>query len=160
MVTTIIKNIPYFLEIRVTDVKGASVEGLIIEFQIIKVLDNQIVISGVMTDISQGVYCTNITLTTVGQYRVLYDLEEYYVDSIETLIVEESIFDRMNIIFNKLVFIENALEIKQPPHYVSNDNDTCLYKRDPDTFQVQYNKLLANGWLLIKIEGNIYYFKK
>lgn len=160
MVINIIKNAPYFLEVRVTDIKGAGVENLSVEFEIIYTSNNQTIISGIMHGIGKGVYYTNITLTAVGQYRVLYNLEEHYADSIETIIVEESIHDKVSSILDKLDRIQKILGINSTNAINDTTNFTCLYKRDPDIFNYQYSKLLINNWVLIKVEGNTYHFRK
>jgi len=49
------------------------------------------VLSGTMEDIGDGIYSISITMTIEGQYRVVYDLPDYYLDAIETLIVEDKI---------------------------------------------------------------------
>lgn len=159
MVTSIDKNVPYFLEVRVTDAKGSGIENLLVEFEIIRVLNNSAIISGFMEGRGKGVYGTTITLSEVGQYRVLYNLEDYYVDSIETIIVEESLLDKVNVILSKLTSIGVALGTPSEPAY-SASNYTFLVRRDSETFKHQYNTLLTNGWLLIKVEGNVYHFRK
>ena len=159
MVTNINKNVPYFLEVRVTDAKGSGVEDLVVEFEIVRVLDSSAVVSGLMESRGKGVYGTTITLSEVGQYRVLYNLEDYYVDSIETIIVEESLLDKVNVILNQLASIGVVLGTTSEPTY-SASNYTYIARRDTESFERQYNTLLANGWLLIKVEGNIYHFRK
>ena len=161
MVTYINKNVPYFLEVRVTDTKGSGVENLLVEFEIIKISNNAVAASGLMESKGKGVYCADIILAEVGQYRVLYDLEDYYVDSIETIVVEESVLDKVNSILGQLASISEALgTTSSSSQILGAENYTFIMKRDVDTFRAQYNKLLSNGWLLIKVEGNVYHFRK
>jgi len=88
-------NTFYSLEVLVTDSKGKGIDGLSIDFEIIKVFDsNTTVLAGTMDVVGKGVYKKDIKLTTVGQYRVEYrhiDVEGYYLDTIETIIVEQPV---------------------------------------------------------------------
>lgn len=170
MYTKISKNTTYSLEIRVTDGKGNSVTDLDdVECCIIRVLDNNSIFSGKMEHIGFGVYKINISLSEVGQYRVLYNLEDYYTDFIETIIVvENTIEEQIHKINERL---DNLYRLLNPTPVLVTPVLTSSLKVEPTShnstlniknanFSSLYDKMIARGWILVRIEGPIYYFKR
>jgi hypothetical protein len=82
------KNIPYKLELAVTNTDGDFVSGLSITYEVKKCSDDSIVSSGTMSEIN-SVYTKEITLTEVGEYRVKYTTPSTYDNGFETLFVDE-----------------------------------------------------------------------
>lgn len=164
---TIPQNTLYSLEARVTDTKGNSIDNLDVEYLLTKVFDsNNFILSGLMTSIGKGVYKVDINLSEVGQYRVLYNLEDYYIDAIETLIVEELSLSQITILLTnsqtllaEIARISEALNLT--PKSVSYSKQyTTLIKRDEKIFSNLYTKTIVAGWSLVRIEGNSFYFEK
>lgn len=102
MVTEIKKDIPYYLEVIITDVTGIGILGLAIDYKIFKSDNNFLIESGIMIDIGNGIYQKGITLSDLGQYRILYTTPEKYDNVIETLIVNERNINDMTAVINKL----------------------------------------------------------
>lgn len=160
MYRKIIKNVSSSLDLRVTNDKGNGVEGLAIQYKIVRAEDNAIILSGNMDDVGQGVYKTNVLLSVIGQYRVLYDLEDYYTDSIETLIVEEDVNAKLNLLIATINELAKKLETKQdqeqelPPIR----RELSISRKNEVVFLYFYEKLISEGWTLFKIEGSNYFF--
>jgi len=87
--TEIIKDTQYYLELFVTDSNGEPVTGLTVSYVLYKCSDNSTVSSGSLTDVGNGVYQSNYTFSTLGQYRVIYNTPSGYTDEIETINVVE-----------------------------------------------------------------------
>jgi len=161
MVTAIARNTTYALEVRVTDASGKGVSGLAVAYEIIRVSSNQGVIQGCMTDIGRGVYTVDIILPELGQYRVLYNLDDYYVDAIETIWVEEPMQTQIDLLKKLLTDIHEVLKLKETPSAdAASSKQTYLSRTSDAVFAEQYAKLILNGWVLVKIEGSKYYFER
>ena len=102
MITKIIQNEPYYLEIIITDINGNGVPGLTINYTVHKSATGTLIESGVMNDIGNGIYQKQITLSDLGQYRVFYLTPFRYENSIETIMVVEEITDDLSSIHSKL----------------------------------------------------------
>lgn len=84
-------NTVYSLDAIVTDDLGNGISGLDISFKIYKSSENSLQLSGTLNSLGDGIYNENIIMTLVGQYRVVYNLPDYYLDSIETFFVEDKV---------------------------------------------------------------------
>lgn len=160
MFRNVVKNYPTSLDIRVTDSNGKWVTGLDVYYKIINVQDNNIVMEGLMCDLGSGVYKVDITLSQPGQYRVLYDFENFYQDSIETIIVQDDVFEQLTNILTITNNINTRLGITSGEYIESYNDVTSISRKDESVFSHQYDKLIEKGYSLFKIEGIVYYFKR
>jgi len=165
--TTISKNSLYSLEVRVTDGKGNNAVDLDVQYSIIKTLTNDVVSSGSMQHVGSGVYKVDISLSEVGQYRVLYNLTDYYTNSIETIIVlEDTVENQVKKVQEQIEQLYQILSstvpiIISPPATTPEPAvySSVLNKNNPE-FESLYERMLAQGWILVRTAGPVYYFEK
>ena len=84
----IFKNILHYLELTVVDIDGKFVSGLAVTYEVRKCVDNTLVASGAMAEVS-SVYTVSISIADVGEYRVKYFTPPTYEDGFENLLVDD-----------------------------------------------------------------------
>ena len=77
-------NTPFKLETTVTDELGVFITSIVVNYEIIKSSDESAISSGIM-EVEGNVYAKELTLTAIGQYRVLYLLPEGYTSGSEII---------------------------------------------------------------------------
>jgi hypothetical protein len=139
MISKILKNTPYYLEIIVTDILGDGATGLSIQYEIYQSSTNTLIENGTMTDIGDGVYQKLINLSTIGQYRVMYTTPKKYDNAIETIVVTErdindlsEVIDKLSEIITKsnrlLGLSQENFRIFSPSYDVNNNLITGIIK--------------------------------
>lgn len=100
---TFTKDVAFFLEISVTDSNGDFVTDLTVNYDIRNSDTNVSVVSGSMTG-EGNAYKIEVTLSTEGQYRVLYTTPSGYENAIETIeIIPESSTTIAEAVWNALI---------------------------------------------------------
>jgi hypothetical protein len=87
----IIKSTPTKLEVSLLGTDGKKISGLSITYTIYKLTDYSTVETGIMGEPITGIYSVSVTLTTTGQYWVVYTTPTGYEDGQELLNVVDSI---------------------------------------------------------------------
>ena len=89
-------NEPYYLEVCVTDSEGKPIEGLTIEYRIVR-LPNTLVETGILDQCQEESYIGYqklVRFSKEGQYRIYYHLPVGYPDTIEHIVVEKNVFEK------------------------------------------------------------------
>ena len=89
----LLKDTNYKLDLSIIDSKGDFVSGLIVTYAIYKSADNSLVTSGTMIEVgSKGIYQTsNISFSNEEKYRVEYTTPNKYENTIEEILVVETL---------------------------------------------------------------------
>lgn len=84
------KGTTYYLEDLLTDQLGNGKTGLTVTYKVIRSSDNNLLASGTLTHVGDGVYQGSYLFSNTGQYRILYFAPNLYLDKIETVNVTDA----------------------------------------------------------------------